>query len=151
MNTSSEDTTSTIDHGIHALADSNNTAATEQLLHLPNTAAEEAHDAASCVVCAHARKHSWWGPALAPAKSHCRDCHRSWASSREGHCTRCHAHFADVRAFDYHIGEGACNDPSSAARADGRPRLIAKERPFGVVWAVIDYRTHTRPYITASA
>lgn len=100
----------------------------------------------TCEPCAHAAKHAWWGPSLAPARSHCRDCHRSWASPREGHCTRCHAHFSDVRAFDYHMGEEGCSDPALAQRADGRPRLVLKERAFGGVWSVVDYRTHTRPY-----
>jgi hypothetical protein len=105
----------------------------------------------ACAPCAHAALHGWWGPSLKPARSHCHSCHRSWASPREGHCTTCCRHFADVRAFDYHLAESGCFDPALARRADGTPRLVERDRPFGPVWCVIDYRSHQRPYAHGSA
>jgi hypothetical protein len=106
----------------------------------------------TCNVCEYANKHAWWGPDLAPARSHCRDCHRSWASLTEGHCAMCCGHFANEKSFDAHLlEESGCVDPGTLLRRDGRPRFILRERPFGKVWSVADYRDPSRrPFSTTS-
>jgi hypothetical protein len=99
------------------------------------------HDAdtnESCSACTHAQEHGWWGP-IAPARSHCRKCHRGWASLKEGHCPRCCTHFATPAAFDAHLTTDSCADPSAVTRRDGRPRLICRQRSFGPVWALAYY------------
>jgi hypothetical protein len=98
-----------------------------------------ANDASSCEVCDHARKHSWFGPKLAPARSHCRHCHRSWASLVEGHCTICCAHFANVKAFDAHLTEDGCRPPAEVIRKDGRPRLTTRTSRYGITWRLAFY------------
>ena len=98
----------------------------------------------TCKPCEHSTQHAWWGPDLLPAKSHCRSCHRSWASLREGHCTRCCGHFSDGRAFEAHLTEDGCVSPASVVRRDGRDRFVVRARRFGVVWALADYRDRAR-------
>jgi len=94
-----------------------------------------------CPICAFADTHHWWGPDLAPARSHCRDCHRSWASLVEGHCPTCHEHFANVKAFDAHLLEDGCRPPVEVIRKDGRPRLTTRTTRYGVTWRVAFYGT----------
>lgn len=60
----------------------------------------------------------------------------------------CHAHFADERAFAYHQTVEACLVPSGLMRRDGRARLQVRDRGFGPVWSVVDYRDRERPYAT---
>jgi hypothetical protein len=95
----------------------------------PSTAPE-------CVHCSFAAEHHWWGPDLAPARSHCERCHRSWASGRECHCTGCCRHFDHVNAFDAHQINGKCCDPAAATRRDGAVRFEELSRPFGKVWRI---------------
>jgi len=104
--------------------------------------------ALTCAPCEYAKIHHWWGPALAPARSHCARCHRSWASLIEGHCTICCAHFANVKAFDAHLTEEGCRPPASVIRRDGRPRLTTRETPYGTTWRIAFYGE--RPDFNAS-
>jgi hypothetical protein len=90
----------------------------------------------TCVPCAHAAEHHWWGPQLEPAKSHCDRCHRSWASGRECHCSVCCRHFDHINAFDAHQLDGACHDPSELRRRDGSDRFEEITRTFGKVWRI---------------
>jgi len=93
-----------------------------------------------CRICSYCSENGWWGPDLAPAKTHCSRCHRSWASTVEGHCSICCAHFANVKAFDAHLLEaGGCTDPASITRKDGRPRLTTRETPYGVTYRLAFY------------
>ena len=92
-----------------------------------------------CPVCEHIRVHGWMGN-IAPARNHCRDCHRESASLKEGHCRGCCTQFASYKAFDYHLDKDArCLAPSELVRQDGKPRLVVRERRFGPVWAVAFY------------
>jgi len=87
-----------------------------------------------CPVCAYADAHGHWGP-IAPARSHCRGCHRAFGPSlREAHCTVCHRHFASPDAFDGHRKRGRCHDPASRTYRDGSDRFVARRGPFGEVW-----------------
>lgn len=56
----------------------------------------------------------------------------------------CCRQFVNTKAFDAHLTEDACQDPSGINRADGRPRFIARDRQYGVVWAIADYRDKNR-------
>ena len=103
------------------------------------------HENTTCNICSFARIHKWWGPDLKPARSHCSDCHRSWASLTEGHCPTCCEHFANEKSFDAHLlEESGCVAPATLVRRDGRPRLVLRERPFGGVWCTADYRDPAR-------
>ena len=99
---------------------------------------------ATCEICQYANKHAWWGPKLAPARSHCRKCCRSWASLNEGHCASCCRQFVNTKSFDAHLTEEACQDPAGIMRRDGKPKFIARDRHYGAVWAVADYRDRDR-------
>lgn len=56
------------------------------------------------------------------------------------HCVTCHQHFANPRACDTHIGhDGVHLDPATATRRDGRPRFVARNRPFGLTWSLAFY------------
>jgi hypothetical protein len=95
-----------------------------------------------CPICAYASEHHWWGPELAPARSHCSDCHRSWTSLVEGHCTLCCENFANIKAFDAHLApEGGCVPPESVIRRDGRPRLSSRTSKWGRTWKLAFYGT----------
>ena len=94
-----------------------------------------------CSVCKHVDEHGWYGPSIKPARSHCRRCHRSWASLVEGHCTMCCEHFANVKAFDAHLLEEGCRPPAEVIRKDGRPRLTQRKGPFGITWRLAFYGT----------
>lgn len=93
--------------------------------------------ATECGPCTHAREHGWWGPTLGSAVTHCRDCHRSWRSLREGHCATCCRHFADTAAHAAHLRDGECCDPATITRTDGSPRFKLVESPFGPLWDLI--------------
>jgi hypothetical protein len=95
-------------------------------------------DNAECTTCIYAAEHGWWG-AIAPARTHCRRCHRFWASLREAHCVRCCRQFASNAAADAHTLTEGCLDPATALRRDGRPKFVARERRFGPVWSVAYY------------
>jgi hypothetical protein len=99
----------------------------------------EAAHAAGCEPCIHAMEHGWWGD-IAPARTHCRDCHRSWRSRIEGHCTLCHSHFFNPKAFDAHLTAEGCRPPATVARRDGQPRLHPVSTPYGELWRLVNYR-----------
>lgn len=99
----------------------------------------EAAHATGCGACVHAAEHGWWGD-IAPARTHCCDCHRSWRSLLEAHCTMCHRHFFNPKAFDAHLSAGGCHDPKVVTRRDGRPRLQLTTTPYGELWRLVNYR-----------
>ena len=90
-----------------------------------------------CAPCAHATEHGWWGPTLGKARTHCRDCHRSWRSLREGHCAACCRHFADPEAHAVHRRDSECVDPATITKADGSARFKLVETPYGTMWDII--------------
>lgn len=55
----------------------------------------------SCEACVHAKLHGWWGPDFR-GKTHCQQCHRTWAGASEAHCRMCCAHFSSNSAADRH-------------------------------------------------
>lgn len=61
----------------------------------------------------------------------------------------CCRHFANEKSFEAHLlEETGCVDPATLVRKDGRPRMILRERPFGGVWCVADYRDPARrPFV----
>lgn len=93
-----------------------------------------------CAPCAHATENGWWGPALAPARTHCQNCHRSWRSLREGHCRACCRHFTHPKAFDGHTTEHGCVDPADVTDTKGRPRFKLMDRGTGPVWGLVNRR-----------
>jgi len=82
-----------------------------------------------CAICSYADVHGHW-PDMAPARTHCRGCHRSWARQRELHCGRCHAHFASAAAADAHLVERQGGLECLDAEAAG---LTARPSDFGVL------------------
>jgi hypothetical protein len=94
---------------------------------------------APCAPCAYVAIHHWWGPSVAPGRSHCHECHRTWASTIEGHCTVCHRHFATYPAFDAHFIDDAHTDPAFIMRQDGRPKFTFRTTRFGVTWRLAFY------------
>ena len=56
----------------------------------------------------------------------------------------CCAHFTNTKAFDAHLLEEGCQAPGSIMRRDGQPKFIIRERSFGPVWALADYRDKNR-------
>ena len=87
-------------------------------------------DEAACDVCAYAARESWWGP----GRTHHNTCHRTWSSLAEGHCVVCCNHFANVKAFDAHLGPDGCRPPAEILRKDGRPRLTPRLSKWGTTW-----------------
>jgi hypothetical protein len=67
-------------------------------------------------------------------KSHCEKCHRSWRGHAEGHCDACCRHFGGDTAFQAHIADGVCRDPSVLKTRAGKPRFRPIERVDGIVW-----------------
>lgn len=67
-------------------------------------------------------------------KSHCEKCHRSWRGLAEGHCDNCCRHFGGDTAFQAHIADGICRDPSVLKTKGGKPRFRPIERIDGIVW-----------------
>jgi hypothetical protein len=66
-----------------------------------------------CAVCAYADAHGSWP--TDHAGTHCRVCHRSWASTAQAHCTVCHAHFVANGVAGLHWRNGRHLDPSEVA------------------------------------
>lgn len=102
--------------------------------------AENLQDAPECAPCAHAVLHGWWGP-MGSNKTHCRRCHRSWASRLEMHCVTCHRHFANPKACDAHQPGSECQDPMEVLRADGQPKFVVLDHGRGPVFKLAFYGT----------
>jgi hypothetical protein len=102
-------------------------------------AVENADIAPECVPCAYVAIHHQWGDTLAPGRSHCRDCHRTWASLIEGHCAVCHHHFANYPAFDAHFDGDEHVDPATVLRLNGKPKLTYRTTVFGKTWRLAFY------------
>jgi hypothetical protein len=100
----------------------------------------EAARATGCGPCTHAVEVGHWGPLPGQARTHCRDCHRSWASARAAHCAVCCAHFVSAAAFDRHQRHGSCLDPRTAERRDGKALFADRARDGAdAVWAIAFY------------
>lgn len=64
----------------------------------------------TCPTCSYADAHGWWGPDH--QGTHCRDCHRSWASKAQAHCAVCCAHFTTDGVAELHWRSSRHVDPS---------------------------------------
>lgn len=93
----------------------------------------------TCEPCAYSAINHSWGPSLAPFKTHCKKCHRSWRSLREGHCASCCAHFVNADISGYHFAGAKCTPPNEVKRRDGKARYAARETPQGDVFKVAYY------------
>lgn len=96
-----------------------------------------------CAPCVHAAEHGWWGD-LGSDRTHCKRCHRSWASLREIHCVSCCRHFVNPAACDAHLsaGDAPCVDPSDIRRKkDGEPKFEIVDRGKGPVFKLKFYGT----------
>ena len=107
---------------------------------------------APCPVCIEADHRGCFGPALRPARTHCRGCHRSWGNAevppgprctrggiRQVHCPACHAQFRNPQAFDAHLTAAGCRPPQTVRRGDGRPRFTYRDTRWGPLWALASY------------
>lgn len=120
------------------------------LAQVDGTAVEAAVEV-TCPTCAFAGENGWWGN-IAPARTHCRGCHRFWGNSkgdpgphgrgaglREAHCAACHEHFLTPEAFYLHMTAAGCRPPAEVLRRDGKPKLAQRETRWGTAWAVAYY------------
>lgn len=80
--------------------------------------------------------------------SHCDVCHRTWDSLEEEHCNGCHQHFGSDRAFLDHRRDGKCIPPERLTR-NGRPKLKAVSRRYGIVWVQNDERDFPQKPVSA--
>lgn len=80
----------------------------------------------NCDPCDHAAEHGHWGQ----QGSHCRKCHRSWTSKKQGHCPTCCAHFGGPSLFDRHLLTRGCTDPATVTNKDGSP--VFRQDDLGV-------------------
>ena len=92
-----------------------------------------------CSVCEYIRVNHWIGNSAAPGRSHCRVCHRTWASLIEAHCVVCHRHFSKYAAADAHVIDDQHVDPATVMRRDGRRRFTHRTTRFGVTWRLAFY------------
>jgi hypothetical protein len=56
----------------------------------------------------------------------------------------CCRQFVNTKSFDAHLTEDACQDPAGIMRLDGKQKFIGRDRQYGVVWAIADYRDWAR-------
>ena len=80
----------------------------------------------SCPVCAYADAHGSWPPGH--IGTHCRGCHRSWASTAQAHCSKCHEQFASVGVADTHWTKRGHVHPATV------PKLERHDEAHGAVW-----------------
>jgi hypothetical protein len=80
----------------------------------------------TCPVCAFADAHAFWPPNH--PGTHCRGCHRSWASRSQAHCLRCHEQFASPGVADLHWTKRGHADPATV------PKLERHDEALGPVW-----------------
>ena len=93
---------------------------------------------ARCSICRHAEDFGSWP--TDHRGTHCRVCHRSWASLKESHCVVCHQHFSADSVADLH--EPFCTSDSAATaeamqnavRENGTPIFDTRDRQHGSVW-----------------
>ena len=115
---------------------------------------------ARCSICRHAEDFGSWP--TDHRGTHCRVCHRSWASLKESHCMVCHQHFSADSVADLH--EPFCTSDTAATaeamqnsvRKNGTPIFDTRDRQHGSVWirwspdTSTSHREHARSGLSVS-